>query len=30
VNGLLYGSAREHRDRVASLALEQPKAEVPA
>jgi alkylation response protein AidB-like acyl-CoA dehydrogenase len=30
VNGLLYGSAREHRDRVANLALEQPKAEVPA
>jgi alkylation response protein AidB-like acyl-CoA dehydrogenase len=30
VNGMLYGSAREHRDRVANLALEQPKAEVPA
>jgi alkylation response protein AidB-like acyl-CoA dehydrogenase len=29
-NAMLYGSAREHRERVASLALAQPEATVPA
>jgi alkylation response protein AidB-like acyl-CoA dehydrogenase len=29
-NGILYGSAREHRERLAGLALEQPEASVVA